>query len=89
MVKVDDTTSGIEAGLHAGCWTVGIAKTVRSNYNYYYIYVLFCFYNYLMLGTQCACFPLVVFNTKAKIIFADFLSFFFLKFFCQNLDLMR
>jgi phosphonoacetaldehyde hydrolase len=27
VVKVDDTTSGIEAGLHAGCWTVGIAKT--------------------------------------------------------------
>jgi hypothetical protein len=28
VVKVDDTDSGIEAGLHAGCWTVGIAKTV-------------------------------------------------------------
>jgi len=27
VVKVDDTTSGIVAGLHAGCWTVGIAKT--------------------------------------------------------------
>merc|ERR1711970_291123 len=27
VVKVDDTTSGITAGLHAGCWTVGIAKT--------------------------------------------------------------
>lgn len=27
VVKVDDTTGGIEAGLHAGCWTVGIAKT--------------------------------------------------------------
>jgi len=27
VVKVDDTGSGIEAGLHAGCWTVGIAKT--------------------------------------------------------------
>jgi len=26
-VKVDDTTGGIEAGLNAGCWTVGIAKT--------------------------------------------------------------
>jgi len=31
VVKIDDTTSGIEAGLHAGCWTVGIAKTVRAN----------------------------------------------------------
>lgn len=29
VVKVDDTTGGIKAGLHAGCWTVGIAKTVR------------------------------------------------------------
>ena len=29
VVKVDDTTSGITAGLNAGCWTVGIAKTVR------------------------------------------------------------
>ena len=28
VVKVDDTESGIEAGLHAGCWTVGITKTV-------------------------------------------------------------
>ena len=28
VVKCDDTTSGIVAGLHAGCWTVGIAKTV-------------------------------------------------------------
>merc|ERR1711973_120431 len=27
VVKVDDTTGGIEAGLHAGCWTIGIAKT--------------------------------------------------------------
>jgi len=27
VVKVDDTTGGIEAGLIAGCWTVGIAKT--------------------------------------------------------------
>jgi len=27
VVKVDDTTGGIEAGIHAGCWTVGIAKT--------------------------------------------------------------
>merc|ERR1712079_458756 len=27
VVKVDDTTSGIVAGIHAGCWTVGIAKT--------------------------------------------------------------
>jgi len=29
-VKVDDTGSGIEAGLHAGCWTVGVAKTVSG-----------------------------------------------------------
>merc|ERR1711970_846151 len=27
VVKCDDTTSGITAGLNAGCWTVGIAKT--------------------------------------------------------------
>merc|ERR1712098_338137 len=27
VLKVDDTTSGIVAGLVAGCWTVGIAKT--------------------------------------------------------------
>ena len=28
VVKVDDSAPGIVAGLHAGCWTVGIAKTV-------------------------------------------------------------
>ena len=28
VVKVDDSDAGIVAGLHAGCWTVGIAKTV-------------------------------------------------------------
>merc|ERR1712018_246328 len=27
VVKVDDTTGGIKAGLYGGCWTVGIAKT--------------------------------------------------------------
>jgi len=27
VVKVDDTVGGIVAGHHAGCWTVGIAKT--------------------------------------------------------------
>jgi phosphonoacetaldehyde hydrolase len=27
IVKVDDTTVGIEAGLHAGMWTVGIARS--------------------------------------------------------------
>ena len=27
VVKVDDTEVGIEEGLHAGCWTVGIALT--------------------------------------------------------------
>merc|ERR1712121_254691 len=27
VVKVDDTTSGITAGLNSGCWTVGIART--------------------------------------------------------------
>jgi len=27
VVKVDDTTGGIKAGLAAGCWTVGISKT--------------------------------------------------------------
>ena len=28
-MKVDDSGPGIIAGLNAGCWTVGIAKTVR------------------------------------------------------------
>ena len=28
VVKVDDSAAGIVAGNHAGCWTVGIAKTV-------------------------------------------------------------
>jgi phosphonoacetaldehyde hydrolase len=28
VIKVDDTDQGIVAGLHAGCWTVGVAKTV-------------------------------------------------------------
>ena len=27
VVKVDDTAVGIEAGINAGCWTVGITKT--------------------------------------------------------------
>lgn len=27
VVKVDDTTGGIKAGLAAGCWTVGVSKT--------------------------------------------------------------
>ncbi len=30
VVKVDDTDQGIIAGLHAGCWTVGVAKTVSN-----------------------------------------------------------
>ena len=37
VVKVDDTTGGIKAGLYGGMWTVGIAKTVSSTlytYNY-------------------------------------------------------
>lgn len=29
VVKVDDTVDGIKEGLTAGCWTVGVAKTVR------------------------------------------------------------
>ena len=29
-MKVDDSGPGIIAGLNAGCWTVGIAKTVRN-----------------------------------------------------------
>lgn len=27
-VKVDDTVDGIREGLSAGCWTVGVTKTV-------------------------------------------------------------
>ena len=38
IVKVDDTADGIREGLHAGCWTVGIAKTVRK-----YLYTITCF----------------------------------------------
>ena len=34
VVKVDDTTGGIKAGLYGGCWTVGIAKTVSNSYFY-------------------------------------------------------
>lgn len=30
VVKVDDTTSGIEEGLEAGCWTIGVSR--YSNY---------------------------------------------------------
>ena len=30
VVKIDDTVSGIQEGLNAGCWTVGITKW--SNY---------------------------------------------------------
>ena len=32
IVKVDDTVDGVREGLHAGCWTVGLAKTVRIMY---------------------------------------------------------
>jgi len=28
IVKVDDTADGVREGLNAGCWTVGVAKTV-------------------------------------------------------------
>ena len=28
IVKVDDTVDGIKEGTTAGCWTVGVAKTV-------------------------------------------------------------
>ena len=28
IVKVDDTVDGITEGISAGCWTVGVAKTV-------------------------------------------------------------
>ena len=30
LVKVDDTVDGIGEGVAAGCWTIGIAKTVGS-----------------------------------------------------------
>ena len=37
VVKVDDTTGGIKAGLYGGMWTVGIAKTVSLlPYSRYY-----------------------------------------------------
>ena len=26
VIKVDDTVSGIEEGINAGCWTVGVYK---------------------------------------------------------------
>lgn len=29
VVKVDDTVDGIKEGLSAGCWTIGVALTVR------------------------------------------------------------
>ena len=29
VVKVDDTIDGISEGITAGCWTVGLARTVR------------------------------------------------------------
>lgn len=30
LLQVDDTVDGIREGLSAGCWTVGVAKTVHS-----------------------------------------------------------
>ncbi len=27
MVKIDDTTAGIQAGRNAGCWTIGVSRT--------------------------------------------------------------
>lgn len=30
VVKVDDTVDGIKEGLSAGCWTIGVALTVRG-----------------------------------------------------------
>ena len=32
VVKVDDTVDGIKEGIAAGCWTVGVAKTVIISY---------------------------------------------------------
>lgn len=29
IVKVDDTADGVREGTSAGCWSVGLAKTVR------------------------------------------------------------
>ena len=31
MVKVDDTADGVKEGTSAGCWSVGLAKTVSNN----------------------------------------------------------
>ena len=28
VIKVDDTVDGIKEGISAGCWAVGVAKTV-------------------------------------------------------------
>ena len=30
VVKVDDTADGVKEGLLAGCWSVGLARTVRK-----------------------------------------------------------
>ena len=30
VVKVDDTVDGVREGTSAGCWTVAVAKTVRT-----------------------------------------------------------
>ncbi len=37
IVKVDDTVDGIKEGLAAGCWTVGVAKTVAIASQRYFI----------------------------------------------------
>ena len=35
LVKVDDTVDGIREGIAAGCWTIGIAKTVGTTAAYF------------------------------------------------------
>lgn len=41
LVKVDDTAEGVREGTSAGCWSVGLAKTV-SSYHPYMLLPLLC-----------------------------------------------
>lgn len=43
VVKVDDTADGVSEGITAGCWSIGLARTV-SNYSVFPLHILKIFY---------------------------------------------
>lgn len=50
VVKVDDTVDGIKEGLSAGCWTIGVALTVRILKGAGRKMLVFCFREAILLA---------------------------------------